>query len=65
MKNALGELGDKEMSAGQVRSAEVLLRKTLPDLSAVEQSLDADSVDALTEVMKLVRNTSRSIPADS
>lgn len=35
-KNALGALGDKEMTSGQIRSAEILLRKVLPDLSAVD-----------------------------
>lgn len=33
--NALGEL-EKEMSPGQVKSAEILLRKILPDVSATE-----------------------------
>lgn len=31
-KNALGEL-DTEMTAGQVKSADILLRKVMPDLS--------------------------------
>ena len=33
-RNANDEL-DKEMTAGQLKSAELLLRKALPDLSAV------------------------------
>ena len=33
-------LGDIEMSTSQVRAAEVLIRKTLPDLSAVDMKHD-------------------------
>lgn len=36
-KNGLGEL-DPELSPSQVKSIEILLRKALPDLSAVEHS---------------------------
>lgn len=35
-------LGECEMSATQIRAAEVLLKKTMPDLSAVELSGDPD-----------------------
>ena len=40
-------LGTVELSTSQVRSIEVLLRKTLPDLSAVHSSTDdgAKTVD--------------------
>ena len=34
--------GEVEMTATQVRAAEVLLKKTLPDLSAVELGSDPD-----------------------
>lgn len=34
--------GEVEMSATQVRAAEVLLKKTLPDLSAVTMGSDPD-----------------------
>jgi hypothetical protein len=34
-------LGEVEMSTSQVRAAEVLIRKTLPDLSAVDMNHDA------------------------
>lgn len=46
-KNAQGELLNShtkepiEMTAGQIKSAEILLKKTLPDLKAVEISGDA------------------------
>jgi hypothetical protein len=46
-KNALGELicpqtkEPIEMTAGQIKSAEILLKKTLPDLKAVEITGDA------------------------
>lgn len=40
--NALGKL-KKEMSTSQVKAAEILLRKTLPDLTATELSGDADN----------------------
>jgi hypothetical protein len=41
-RNANDEL-DKEMTAGQLKSAELLLRKALPDLSAVTVSGDKDA----------------------
>lgn len=34
--------GDADMSATQIRAAEILLKKTLPDLQAVELSSDPD-----------------------
>jgi hypothetical protein len=39
-QNANGEI---DMTAGQLKAAEILLRKSLPDLSAVEVSGDADN----------------------
>ena len=39
MQNALGEL-EKEMTTSQVRSADILLKKVLPDLSAVEMGVE-------------------------
>ena len=38
-KHALGEL---ELSPSQIKAIEVLIKKTLPDLSAVEMKMDAD-----------------------
>lgn len=45
-------LGDLELSQTQVRSIEILLKKTLPDLSAVEHSGDMTlrHEDALAEL---------------
>ena len=40
-KNALGEL-PKEMTNGQIKSAEILLKKTLPDLQSITYSGDDD-----------------------
>lgn len=57
--------GENKMEATQIRAADILLKKTLPDLSAIEQSIDQDSVDALKEVMSFVKNTSRGLPGDS
>ena len=41
--NALGEL-DPEMSVGQIRSAETLLRKSVPDLSATDITTGGEQV---------------------
>lgn len=35
--------GKRDLSATQIRSAEILLKKSVPDLSAVEMSTAADS----------------------
>ena len=40
--------GEVEMSATQVRAAEVLLKKTLPDLQAVEHSGDPEKPMRMT-----------------
>lgn len=37
--NALGEL-ETEMTTGQIRSAEILLKKTLPDLTSADDALE-------------------------
>lgn len=44
MKNIKGEI---EMSPSQVRSAEILLKKTLPDLAAI--SIDATMTDTFSK----------------
>lgn len=40
--NALADhvFGKREMKASQIKAAEILLRKVMPDLSAVEQTLE-------------------------
>lgn len=40
-QNALGKLA-KEMTSGQVKSAEILLRKLIPDLSSVDQTTEVN-----------------------
>ena len=35
-------LGEKELSATQVRAAEILLKKSIPDLSSIEHSGEID-----------------------
>lgn len=54
----------KFMEKSQVTAALGLLKKTLPDLSNVEQSIDPQSIDAIGEILKLVRNNTRGIPGD-
>ena len=48
-------LGDKELSASKLRAIEILLKKTLPDLSAVEHSGDDENPVAVKGVIELVR----------
>ena len=50
--HALGEL---ELSQTQIKAIEILLRKTLPDLSAVEHSGDDENPVAMKGVINLVR----------
>lgn len=40
--------GEAEMTATQVRAAEVLLKKTLPDLQAIEHSGNAENPVRMT-----------------
>jgi hypothetical protein len=48
-------LGDLELSMSQIRAIEVLLKKTLPDLSSVELTGDADNPVKFQGVIDLVR----------
>lgn len=44
-------LGEIEMTASQVRAAEILLRKSVPDLTAMELSgPDGDPVETVTRI---------------
>jgi len=45
-------LGEVEMTATQVRSAEILLNKTLPNLKSSDDSLSVDGVLGVREVTK-------------
>ena len=50
-------LGEVEMSTSQVRAAEMLLKKILPDLSSVEMKAEIEA--AVTEVRKTVVDPKR------
>lgn len=65
--NLLGQhvKDEVKMESTQIRAAEILLNKTIPNLSAIEQSISPDSVDVIEELFKFVRNTSRTIPDGS
>lgn len=52
--------GKKEMSSTQVTAGLGLLRKVLPDLSAVEAKHDVS--DALADLLKAVDGRTRGIP---
>lgn len=44
-------LGETEMSVTQIRAAEILLRKSVPDLSAIELSgPDGDAIEVVTRI---------------
>jgi hypothetical protein len=57
---------DVEIDAGRLKAIEVLLRKTLPDLSAVSHSGDEENPVVVTEIKRSIvdpRNTdSPSVP---
>ena len=55
--------GDREMSATQVSAGLGLLRKVLPDLSAVEAKHDVS--DTLADLLKAVNGQTRGIPSGS
>jgi hypothetical protein len=47
-------LGEVELSATQIKAIEVLIRKTLPDLSSVELKGDPDNPIETVQTVKLV-----------
>ncbi len=53
-QNALGKL-ESEMTAGQLKSAEILLRKTIPDLSASENKTQVE-INYIARMPQPVRN---------
>lgn len=63
-QNALGEI---EMTSQQIRSAEILLKKTLPDLSSMDSRLvDGDGNDRDMEfIIKRVVHDARDNSTDS
>lgn len=55
--NALGQI-DPELSSGQIKSIEILLRKSIPDLAAVTLSGDSENpiaVEDVTDTRELAR----------
>ncbi len=48
-------LGDVELSRTQIKAIEILLKKALPDLSAVEHSGDDENPVTVKGVIELVR----------
>ena len=55
-------LGNVEMSASQVRAAEVLLKKALPDLQAVAVAADRSGV--LADILKDISGQHNGLPSD-
>ena len=51
-------LGDTELSATQIKAIEILLRKSIPDLSAVELSGDAENPVAISRIELVALNDS-------
>jgi hypothetical protein len=47
--------GEVELTMAQIRAAEILLKKSLPDLSAVELTGDEDNPVSVKGVIELVR----------
>jgi hypothetical protein len=48
-------LGDVELSPTQIKAIEILLKKSLPDLSAVEHSGNEDAPLVVNSLIRLVR----------
>jgi hypothetical protein len=46
--------GEVELTMAQIRAAEILLKKSLPDLSAVELSGDPDNPVSVSTVERLI-----------
>jgi hypothetical protein len=46
--------GKKNLTAGQIKSAEILLRKSVPDLSSIELSSDPDKPVQIVSQIRLV-----------
>jgi hypothetical protein len=46
--------GKRDLTATQLKSAEILLRKSVPDLSSVEMSTDPDNPFQIVHSIKLV-----------
>ena len=58
-------LGDIEMTAAQVKSAEVVLRKTIPDLKAIEHSGGVDiRTESDAEVLARIKANAEKVGID-
>lgn len=53
--HALGD-DDKEMTSSRLKAIEILLRKSLPDLSSTEITGDEESPLAITEIKRTIVN---------
>jgi len=51
-------LGDTELSATQIKAIEILRRKSIPDVSAVELSVDAENPVAISRIELVALNDS-------
>ena len=62
--NALIEhaVGKRDMSATQVSAGLGLLRKTLPDLSAIDQTTTLEAGDTFSDFLKAIDGKTRGIP---
>ncbi len=59
--HALGE-DDRELSASRLKAIEILLRKSLPDLTATEISGDPDAPVAIQRVERVIVDPSNTNP---
>lgn len=59
-KNALGEL-TPEMTSQQIKSAEILLKKTVPDLQSITQSTTHNVGDGLQQFLDEISGKTRSL----
>lgn len=53
-KYALGELADEDISTNRLNAIKLLLGKTLPDLSSVQLSGDADNPIAIAKIERVI-----------
>jgi len=53
-KYAVGELSDEDISQQRIRAIEILLRKTLPDISAVQISGDSDNPLTIQTIQRAI-----------
>lgn len=54
--------GEVDMTPTQIRAAEILLNKTLPNLSAVDMNATHDIADPLADLLKGLDGRTRGLP---